>query len=441
MSVIFYEHTNFRGAHKHIVGRDETNLHSDGWGDRVSAIQVLDGAWQCFQHINFAGNVRTLGPGSYSSASGAGIANDSLSSVRRVPGAAVGLRGLQGVVLYEHVNFRGDHKHIVNRDEANLHSDGWGDRVSSIQVLSGRWRFYEHTNFGGWSVVLEPGLYPDARAVGIGNDTMSSVQRVAPQWDVTPLPSRETILYQHVNFGGNHRHLINQGEPNLHVDGWGDTVSSVQVVSGTRWTFHLHINYSGNTINLGPGSYPNISAQGLPNDSLSSVRANLLPVFFVTVNGATTNLNRDLNSANNVYNQYGIEMFDLGRITVPAPTLLDLAQPTCNTIPQTAPTGEETSLYTIGRDRFPANMIAYYVRSTTLGVRGCAAYPANRPGAVVTDGATQWTLAHEIGHVLGLAHRNNTTHLMNNGTAAITANPPILTNADQNTVDASVFLV
>ena len=50
-------------------------------------------------------------------------------------------------------------------------------------------------------------------------------------------------------------------------------------------------------------------------------------------------------------------------------------------------------------------------------------------------------LAHEIGHVLGLAHRNNTTNLMNNGTAAITSNPPILTNADQNTVRASAFLV
>jgi hypothetical protein len=441
MSIILYEHTNFRGAHKHIVGRDEADLHADGWGDRVSSIQVVNGSWQFFQHVNFAGNVRTLGPGSYPSASAAGISNDSLSSVRRVPGAAIGLRAMQGVVLYEHVGFRGAHKHIIDRNEANLHSDGWGDRLSSLQILSGRWRFFQHNNFRGWSVVLGPGLYPVSTDVGIGNDSISSVRRVVPVSGVNAMPTREILLYQHANYRGDHRHLINQGEQNLHGEGWGDRVSSLQVVSGSRWTFHQHIDYGGASINLGAGSYANIAAQGLNNDSLSSVRANLLPIFFVIIDGAATNIVRDLNAANNVYGQYGIEMFDLGRTTVTSDASLDLNQPACPLPPQPNPSTEEVDLFEIGRDRFPASMIAYYVRSTSLGVRGCSAFPAGSPGIVATDTATQWTLAHEIGHVLGLQHRNNTTHLMNNGTAAISANPPILTNADQTLVRASAFLV
>jgi hypothetical protein len=52
-------------------------------------------------------------------------------------------------------------------------------------------------------------------------------------------------------------------------------------------------------------------------------------------------------------------------------------------------------------------IVAYFVRSTngTAGaLNGCAVSPAGSPGCIVTQGASQWTLAHEIGHVLGLAH-------------------------------------
>jgi hypothetical protein len=51
--------------------------------------------------------------------------------------SSIGLKEVQimSVILYEHIDFRGSHKHVVNRNEDNLHRDGWGDRVSSIQVL------------------------------------------------------------------------------------------------------------------------------------------------------------------------------------------------------------------------------------------------------------------------------------------------------------------
>ena len=72
-------------------------------------------------------------------------------------------------------------------------------------------------------------------------------------------------------------------------------------------------------------------------------------------------------------------------------------------------------------------MVVYFVRSTNPPLNGCAAHPNNRPGAVVAQGATRWTLGHEIGHVLGLNHVNDNDRLMTgNGTANITNPPPNL---------------
>ena len=55
------------------------------------------------------------------------------------------------------------------------------------------------------------------------------------------------------------------------------------------------------------------------------------------------------------------------------------------------------------------DVVVYFVRSTVPPFNGCAAHPAGRPGAVVARGASQWTLAHEVGHVLGLAMSTTTT--------------------------------
>ena len=438
MSAILYEHIDFRGSHKHINGRDEANLHADGWGDRVSSIQILAGSWQFCQHVNYGGWQVSLVPGSYRWVRDVGIPNDALSSVRRVA-PAVGLDPAQGIILYEHVDFRGAHKHIVDRDEPNLHADGWGDRVSSIQIISGRWRIFQHVDFAGWSTVLGPGLYPWVEAVGIANDHVSSIRREERAVTVTPLQTREVILYEHIDFGGDHKHLINRGESNLHADGWGDRLSSFQVVSGRRWTFHQHVNYAGAQIAPAPGSYRWIVDTGMGNDVLSSVRANLIPIYVKTIQGAQGMTNNDLQNANAVYGQYGIEVLQMGAETNNAPAVLDLTQPTCN-MGQT-PTAEEDQLFELERDHAPSSIVVYYVRSTSIGLAGCAAFPPNRPGVLVTDGASPWTMGHELGHVLGLAHTTTNNNLMFTPTANIVTNPPVLTNAQLTTVRANPFLV
>jgi len=67
-------------------------------------------------------------------------------------------------------------------------------------------------------------------------------------------------------------------------------------------------------------------------------------------------------------------------------------------------TQEQDQLFS-NRDNVGDRELAiHFVRVTTPPLNGCAAHPDDISGAVVTSIASQWTLAHEIGHVLGLSH-------------------------------------
>jgi hypothetical protein len=74
----------------------------------------------------------------------------------------------------------------------------------------------------------------------------------------------------------------------------------------------------------------------------------------------------------------------------------------------------------------------YFLRTLVPAQAGCAAHPPDRPGAIVaTSLATEWTLAHEIGHVLGLEHVDAVDRLMTlRSTATIEASVPELTDAE-----------
>jgi hypothetical protein len=75
--------------------------------------------------------------------------------------------------------------------------------------------------------------------------------------------------------------------------------------------------------------------------------------------------------------------------------------PSC---PSGQTTGEQDQLFN-NRDNVGEHDLAiHFVRVTTPPLNGCAAHPDDIFGAVVTRIASVWTLAHEVGHVLGLRH-------------------------------------
>jgi hypothetical protein len=132
----------------------------------------------------------------------------------------------------------------------------------------------------------------------------------------------------------------------------------------------------------------------------------------------------------------------------PFAALLDVDVGPCQT--GQAMTTEQNQLFG-NRNFVGANEIAvYFVRSVLVNntevVNGCAAFPANQPSCVIAQTASPWTLAHEVGHVLGLLHITGETcppmgppptRLMTGcGTRLITGTPTV-SQGEINTMNAS----
>jgi hypothetical protein len=140
-------------------------------------------------------------------------------------------------------------------------------------------------------------------------------------------------------------------------------------------------------------------------------------------------------SMQNVYESVGIRVLKASIENLSNADLNDLDVGTCT---MGSVTGEQTNLFNNRNNAGPTDVVVYFVRSTVPPFNGCAAYPATRPGAVVAQGATKWTLAHEVGHVLGLFHVNDNNRLMTgNGTSNITNPPPDLISTEVNTMRVS----
>ena len=162
------------------------------------------------------------------------------------------------VTLYEHINFGGGR--LDTNSNQQYVGDKWNDKISSIKINSGTWRFYEHANYGGRYWDLGPGKYSWVEDVGIPNDLISSFKQVNPA---------KVIVYEHINFGGGR--LYASSNQQYVGDQWNDKISSIKINSGT-WRFYEHANYGGRYWDLGPGKYSWVEDVGIPNDLISSFK-------------------------------------------------------------------------------------------------------------------------------------------------------------------------
>jgi hypothetical protein len=84
--------------------------------------------------------------------------------------------------LFRNTNFSGG-SIIRTVDDGNLHSDGFGDVISSVIVTSGTFTLFQNTNFGGFSFTVcktggpeSDGLYPNAQSLAGRGDSISSLK-------------------------------------------------------------------------------------------------------------------------------------------------------------------------------------------------------------------------------------------------------------------------
>ena len=150
-------------------------------------------------------------------------------------------------------------------------------------------------------------------------------------------------------------------------------------------------------------------------------------------------LDRMVEAAAEVFRQVGIriehastELLDLGE------EFLDIEVGSC----RNNPTDEQIALFQHRRNAGPNDIVIYVVRGLDPILGGCAAHPPDRPGAIVASFVDEWTVPHEIGHVLGLNHVENSDRLMfNNGTIRITNPPPDLVASEAATMLGSPYTV
>jgi beta/gamma crystallin len=86
---------------------------------------------------------------------------------------------LPQIVAYDNDGLLGDHIHIFG----NVTDLGkWGNSISSMVILAGRWEFFDEEDFKGTRMAeLGPGVYLNVKDHGIKDNSISSIRLVSPR--------------------------------------------------------------------------------------------------------------------------------------------------------------------------------------------------------------------------------------------------------------------
>lgn len=165
------------------------------------------------------------------------------------------------ITLYKDSNF-GGRAFPVDQDISNLKDYGFNDEASSCRIESGTWMLYKDSNFQGDISILGKGDYASSGAMGLSNDSLSSLRHY-------PEVSGPTILlFKDTNYRG--RMVVLTGaQSNFKNIDFNDEVSSIIVLEG-QWVLYKDSEFRGDSWTLGPGLYPTHSP--FQNDAISSAK-------------------------------------------------------------------------------------------------------------------------------------------------------------------------
>jgi len=90
---------------------------------------------------------------------------------------AEGVSRLPELVIYDHTGFGG--AYARTHLSFNFIGDFWNDRISSLIIVSGVWRFYRDEYYKGPSWDLGPGYYESFFTSKGPDDVVSSFQAIA----------------------------------------------------------------------------------------------------------------------------------------------------------------------------------------------------------------------------------------------------------------------
>ena len=161
----------------------------------------------------------------------------------------------------------------VARDIPNSGAIGSGGGTTTCNPNSNEISLHEHANYGGNCVIRGIGDYSNPSALGIANDSVSSIKVGS---------NVEAELCRDDNFGSTCE-TVSGDDSDLSNNSIGDNqVSSARVRyrnTGGNCSYNAdqvalfeHPNYGGACTVRGLGDYPNPGSLGIANDSVSSIR-------------------------------------------------------------------------------------------------------------------------------------------------------------------------
>ena len=79
----------------------------------------------------------------------------------------------------------------------------------------------------------------------------------------------QIVVFDNENFLGDHAHMFGNMKE---LGKWGNSISSMIILSGTWQVFDDEDFKGTNMGSLGPGMYSDVTAKGIKNNSISSIR-------------------------------------------------------------------------------------------------------------------------------------------------------------------------